>query len=90
VKSILVTFDLVDGNAETYRRAFTELARLGLVVIAQNVQLPSTTVLGTWFEEHTTAQIRDILLFSLAAVQAPPKALAVAVFAEAAWWRRTE
>jgi hypothetical protein len=87
MKHVLVTFDLTEASSEQYKAAYRVLAGLGLTAVQNNILLPTTSVIGVWWEDNNAAEIRWALLNALLNAGVRVDALAVAIFAEAAWWR---
>lgn len=86
MKHIVVSFSLMFPEHNKHQAAYRALGALGLIGFQNGVVLPSNTVMGIWWTDVPTEEIRSTVMYSLNQAGANPSAVFVARCEEAAWW----
>lgn len=86
MKHVVVSFSLSQANQTTWQSAYQALASLGLTPIQNGIGLPSGTVMGVWWTDVSSEEIRATLIYALNQAGVNPAAIIVAKCEEAAWW----
>lgn len=77
---LIISFDLENPKSGDYLKAYKALGAVGFYSTADGIELPTTTVIGKWWQTNTIAEVRGIFWSILSQADVTPSHILVAEY----------